>query len=147
MSWQTITEADVLTHISGAELEALRAAALADGQVDPVQPSIGQVTNLVRGYVAACEKNTLDTDTAKIPERLLGAACDMIIAEIIARVPGYDLDDSRKDKYDKAISLMKLTAECRFSIEDPITGEDSSGEIEVASQTERQTTRDQLDGL
>ena len=52
MSWSAITEAEIVTHISGDELEALRAAALADGQEDPVDPSITQVTDEVRGYVA-----------------------------------------------------------------------------------------------
>ena len=147
MSWLAITEAHVLTHIAGAELTALRAAALADGQADPVQPSIDQVTSLVRGYVAGCARNTLDTDTTKIPDRLLGAACDLVIAEIIGRVPGYDLDEGRQDKHDNAIALMRDVAACKFAIDDPNTGSDPGVAIEQADSTTRQATRDNLNGL
>jgi len=147
MAWAAITEADVLTHISGAELEALRAAALGAGQIDPVQPAIDQVTANVRGYVAACAKNSLDSDTTKIPTRLLAAACDMIIAEIVSRVPGYDLDAERQDKLDKAIALMRDVARCNFAIEDPDTGADPGLGIEVASYEERKATRESVDGL
>jgi len=147
MSWLAITEAHVLTHIAGAELTALRAAALADGQVDPVQPSVDQVTSVVRGYVAACAKNALDTDTTKIPDRLLGAACDLVIAEIIGRVPGYELDEGRQDKYDNALRLMRDVAACKFAIDDPNTGSDPGVAIEQASSSTRQATRTTLDGL
>ena len=122
MSWVAITEADILTHISGAELSALRAAALADGQADPVQPSIDQVTAQVRGYVAGCSSNTLDSDTTTIPDRLLASACDMVIVAIIGRIPGYELDDKREDNYDKAIRLMEQVASCKFAVTDPETG-------------------------
>jgi len=146
MSWAVITEANVLTHIAGAELKALRAAALGDGQEDPVQPSITQITDQVRGYVAACIENKLDTDITKIPTRLLGAACDMIIGEIIARVPGYFLDDDRKDKQGRAIKLMERVAACNFAIEDPNTGADGGGAIK-ATTTTRDATRAKLSGL
>jgi len=147
MAWDAIAETDVVTHISGDELEALRAAALADGQADPVQPSIDQITGQVRGYIAACAKNNLDSDTTKIPDRLLGAACDMVIAEIIARVPGYELDEGRQDKYDKAIRLMEQVAACKFAIDDPNTGSDPGIAIEQADSTTRLATRDKLNGL
>lgn len=147
MAWVIITEADVLTHISGSELEALRAVALKTGQVDPVQPSIDQATATVRGYVAACRENKLDTTTTKIPDRLLDAACDMIVAIIIGRVPGYDLDEGRQDKNNAAMKLLRDVGACKFSIEDPVTGEEQSGSIEVVDSTTRQTTRAQLNGL
>jgi hypothetical protein len=149
MSWSAITEAALLTRISGAELTALRAAALADGQDDPVSPSISQITAEVRGYVAACAKNLpLPTDATLIPDRLMTAACDMTVAAIIGRVPGYDLDANRQDRYDKAISLMHQVAACKFAIEDPDSGLDDGGlGVEQADSSTRQATRAKLDGL
>lgn len=135
MSWAVITEADVLTQISGAELEALRAAALAVDQDDPVQPSIDQVTAEVRGYVAACRANTLDTTAGKIPTRLMAAACAMVVAQIIARVPGYELDEKKKAALDRAERLMKLVASCSFAIEDPTTGNESSPSPRITKRT------------
>lgn len=147
MYWAVITEADVLLHISGAELDALRAAALANGQVDPVQPSIDEVTDLVRGYVAACKENNLDATTTTIPERLISSACDMVVATIIGRVPGYDLDESRVMKYENSLKLMDKVSACKFAIQDPDSGEDQSGSVELVQSTTRQSTRQQLSGL
>ena len=146
MAWAAIAESDVIVHISGAELTALRAAALQAGQADPVAPSISQVTELVRGYVAACDENTLG-DAGKIPTRLLSAACDLVVCEIISRVPGYDLDDERQEKKKAAIRLLEQVAACKFAIDDPDTGADPTGSIEVANVDDREATRSSLDGL
>lgn len=146
MSWLAITEAHLLQHISGAELEALRAAALADGQADPVQPSIDQVTAQVRGYVAACRANTLDSDTDAIPDRLLAAACAMVVAVIIGRIPGYELDEKKKSALDEARRLMRDVAACTFAIEDPTTGSESAPSPAITPRT-RQFDRSSQDGI
>lgn len=147
MSWSTITEAKLLVQaISGVELAALRAAALGSGQVDPVQPSIDQVTGEVRGYVAACKQNTLDADTAKIPDRLMAAACMMVAVAIIGRVPGYDLDEKKKAALENALRLMRYTATCEFAIEDPVSGDESSPRPDIGERG-RDFTRDTQDGI
>jgi hypothetical protein len=127
MAWIAITEALVLTRISGAELEGFRAAALGSGQADPVQPAIDQVTNLVRGYVAACASNVLGDD-GKIPDKLLGAALDMLVIDIPKRAAGIVLDptDERAKAYTRAVRLLERVADCKFAIDDPTTGETST---------------------
>jgi hypothetical protein len=149
MSWAAITEANLLTRISGAELEALRAAALADGQVDPVAPSIAHVTGEVRGYVAGCKDNLpLPTDTTLIPDRCMGHAVIMTIAEIIARVPGYDLDADRERLLKRAYAVMDDVASCKFSVDDYDTGADpAGGNVEVVNNVTRHETRENLNGL
>lgn len=147
MSWSAITEADLVTQISGAELAALRAAALADEQVDPVAPSIALVTAKVLGFVSACEKNTLDADKTKIPNRLKGDASIMVVAEIIGRVPGYKLDDKKQRRLDEALRTMRDVAACAFAIEDPTTGADRGAGAELAQSSTRRMGRAQLDGL
>lgn len=146
-SWSAIAEANVLTQISGTEIEALRAAALADGQADPVTASIAHVTDHVRGYVAACRNNKLHTTTTYIPDRLMSAACALVIAEVITRVPGYELDAKRQAARDNATSLLREVAACRFAIPDPDTDLDYAGNIEVATYNDRTATRTTLDGL
>jgi len=147
MAWAAITEADLLNHISGTELESLRAAALADGQDDPVSPSITQVTNKVRGYVASCAENNLDSDTTKIPDRLMADACAMVIAAIIGRIPGYMLDEDKRTALSNALKLMEKVASCDYAIEDPSSGSDAGGDMEVANNSTRVTTRSSLGGL
>ena len=72
MAWRAITEADLLTRISGPELESFREAGLAQNQEDPIAASMTQVTGTIRGYVAACAKNTLGPE-GTIPAASLGS--------------------------------------------------------------------------
>lgn len=116
--WITITEADVLTVLAGPELSGYRAAAKAVGQDDPVAPTIAQVTQLVRGYVAACASNRLG-EIGTIPQELLPAALDILAVRIPQRV-GKKPADVRKDAQDDAIKLLEQTAACKFVIESPV---------------------------
>jgi hypothetical protein len=120
MSWLAITEDHLLTRVSGAELDALRDAALAVGQDDPIAEIIATVTREVRGYVKACASNSLGAD-GMIPDELLGAALDRIVWEIMKRPAAtiIDADSARKDANAAAIALFKDVAACRFELEQP----------------------------
>jgi hypothetical protein len=135
MSWVVLTEAHLLKHISGDELTALRAAALAAGQADPVQPSIAEVTAEVLGRVAACRSNTLDADSTKIPDRLIGAACAKVVAVIIGRIPGYELDAKKVRALESADRLLRDVASCDFAIDDPATGDESAPSPAITART------------
>jgi hypothetical protein len=71
----------------------------------------------------------------------------MVVAAIIARIPGYDLDEKKKARYDNALALLRDVAACRFSIEDPDSGADPGPAAELVSSEERRATREKLDGL
>jgi hypothetical protein len=47
MAWISITESDVTSRLAGAEVAALKTAAIASGQTDPVAEIIEQVTDEV----------------------------------------------------------------------------------------------------
>lgn len=145
--WAAITEANLTLHISGAELESLRAAALAAGQADPVAPSIAQVTDRVRGEVKACRTNVLSTDTTEIPTRLLPTACSLIVALIISRVPGYPLSKEREDAKKEAIRLLERVAACEYAIEDASTGAEAGSGSELVNSTTARMSRAKLDGI
>jgi len=118
MAWISITEADLLTAISGLELQAYRDAALADEQADPVAPTIAQVTDLVRGYVGGWKENVLGPN-GTIPQKLLAPAVDIIVARIPGRVgktPKQGRDDARK----AAIAVLEQVASGKFDIEEPV---------------------------
>lgn len=120
MSWRAITEADLLTRISGPELSAIRAAALGTAQPDPVQATIDQVTLEVRGRVAACRANQLGSGDT-IPDELLAHALAMIVVALMPRAAGLmiDANDARKDAAKRAESVLKDVARCDFAIEQP----------------------------
>ena len=150
MSWRTITEADVLTKLSSAELEAFREAAVGEDQDDPITGAITNVTGLVRGYVATSGV-TVDTDPDTVPERLIPAAVDILVVDIPARAAGIQIDpnDARAKSKAQAIKLLERVADGKFSIEDPVT-EKESAEAATPTYTPTRTrryTRDSQDGI
>lgn len=147
MAWIFVTEADLLTAISGAELESYRAAALADGQADPVDPTIAQVVDLVRGYVGGNKNNSLGAaDT--IPQKLLAPAVDIIVARIPGRV-GKTPKQGRADARDAAIKLLEKVAAGSFDIEEPVeqSEEQPSAPGPSFSGRDRRDARSEHDGL
>lgn len=126
MAWRALTETDIKTRLSGPELAAFRAVALATGQTDPVAAVITQVTDLVRGYIAACPSNRLGEE-GTIPTKLIGPSVDMMVIEIQSRAAGkvIDPDGNRKEANRTAMSILRDVAACRFGIEAP---EDESEE-------------------
>lgn len=151
MSWRAITEADVLSKMSSPELEAFRATAIAGGQADPITTAIDQVTELVRGYVGSNSKNTVDTDNPTfIPERLISPAVDILVVDIPARAAGVQIDpeDARAKAKAQAVRLLERVADNKFSIDDPVTGnESSSGGASVVNPRTQRVTRENLKGL
>ena len=117
MSWRLITEDDILTRLSGVELDAYRNAVLDPAQPDPIADATDQVTSRVRGAVAV---KYLLGDSGTIPESLLGPALDILIIDIMSRAGGMitDPDDMRRKKYDDALVLLKAIASGGYAVED-----------------------------
>ena len=122
MAWRAITEDDLKQRISGDELAAIREAALAESQADPVAGHISQVTDFVRGYIAANSANTLGTE-GTLPERLIRPACDILVVDFFSRVAGMliDLNDTRQKARDAAVRLLEHVAAGSYAIEQPTT--------------------------
>jgi hypothetical protein len=150
--WTTITEAYVLTKLTGAELTALKTAALATGQDNPLPEVITQVVAEVRGYVAGCANNMLG-EGETVPSELLGAALARIRFELAGRLPVATLlTEDRRTANTNAITLLRDVMRCDFKIIPPETAADADeqaagGAAEVISTTTRRATRDKLDGL
>ena len=151
MPWIPITEADLLTAISGAELSSLRESALADGQADPVAPTISRIVNRVRGDVATSGKYDLDSNLTYIPDRLLDASLSIIVMRFMSRPAAAIIDDEAGTRAKAAASgeaLLKRVADGNYAITDPATGADSSGSaIKTVSSNTRDFTRDKMKGL
>lgn len=150
MSWITLSEADVITKLSGPEIAAMKTAALQALQVNPLPEVIRQVVLEIRGYVAACERNTLGAGQT-IPDELLGAAISRIRFELATRLPVTSLlTEDRRSANADALQRLRDVARCDFGIVQPeIPAEEQAGgpAVEVTSTTTRRYTRDQLKGL
>lgn len=129
--WREVTEADVLTAISGTELEAYRDAALQAGQADPVAPTISQVVNEVRGYVDASGRYSLG-DGETVPEKLVNATVAIVVARIPARV-GMSAGEAREKLADNARKLLESVAAGRFGLEEPETPDTEESSAQTPS--------------
>lgn len=150
MSWITLTESDVITKLSGPEIAAMKTAALQAAQSNPLPEVIAQVVLEVRGYVAACQRNTLG-DGATIPNELLGAAISRIRFELATRLPVASLlTEDRRTANANALSLLRDAAACKFLIVQPATpADDQAGgpAVEIVTKTTRRATRNTMRGL
>ena len=132
MSWIILTEDGVLTRLAGAELAALKTAALAAGQVNPLPEIITQVTGEVRGYVAAAKLIRLGPD-GTIPDELTGAALNRIRFELATRLPvAALLTDARKEANRDAVTLLGRVANGQFLVVPPPS--DEEGDQPIAPQ-------------
>lgn len=121
MSWITLTEAKFLQHCTGAETTAIKSAALGTGQTEPLTDTLVKVVQEVRGYVAACGRNSLG-DGVTIPAELEGAAYALVRYRALNRLPVKTLlTETRITEYKDAQTLLRDVAACRFAIEQPAT--------------------------
>ena len=118
MAWNALQESDVLTVLAGPELSAYRTAALAAGQPDPVAEQITNVTNMVRGYIAAWLANTLGPE-GTIPDKLLQSAVDILAVKIPMRAAGKNPTESRERAQAEAMKILRDVSIGRFKIEVP----------------------------
>lgn len=149
MAWIAITESELLTVLSAPELEGYREAALADAQPDPVEPTIAQVVDLVRGYVAACSRNLLGAE-GTIPSKLIAPAIDLIAVRVPGRV-GKSPKPGRKDAGEAAIKLLEQVAACKYALEEPTVPSEEQASVSVGkpsfSGRARRDVRRESDGL
>ncbi len=149
MAWITLTEDDIITKLSGPEKAAMNSAALQALQAAPLPEVIEQVVKEIRGYVAACARNTLG-DGPTIPDELLGAAVTRVRFELATRLPVPSLlTEDRRRANETAITLLRDVAACSFAIVAPDTP--TSDEVGAPSPQwsvrDRQFGRSQQDGI
>jgi hypothetical protein len=149
MSWITLTEANILTKLSGPEIAAMKTAALQAAQANPLPEVITQVVREIRGYVRGCGSNTLG-EGETIPDELLGAAISRIRFELATRLPVSSLiTEDRRTANSNALALLRDVAACKFFVVTPATPttEQASTPSPSWSARSRTTTRSQQDGI
>jgi len=151
MAWTEITEAFVLTKLSGPELSSLKTAALADGQANPLTEIISDVVKEVRGYVAGNPKNTLGAGST-IPDELMIATLAIIRLEMLTRLPGLKglITPERVDAARSGEERCKDAARGLIAIEQPATASDqviAGPSIQLVESRTRTATRAKMEGL
>ncbi|HPA20752.1 MAG TPA: hypothetical protein PLU30_23595 [Verrucomicrobiae bacterium] len=151
MAWTEITEALVLTKLSGPELSSLKTAALADGQANPLTEIIADVVTEVRGYVAGNPKNTLGSGST-IPDELMIATLAIIRLELLTRLPGLKglITPERVAAADAGREKCRDAARGLMAIEQPATASEqviAGPSIELIESRARTATRAKMEGL
>ena len=121
-NWQTITIPDLEDYLLAPQLAAIRTAALAPGQDDPVERAIQDVVIEVRNRVAQCGTNTVSPTAGTIPPELVRHACYLILEAAQGRIPSLTLEDFQVRMADEARRIMREVGKCDFKITQPSDG-------------------------
>jgi len=113
MPWTSITITDLNASKLAPLVSALRTAALASGQSDPVDEIKATVITRIRNKVSTCATNKVETDTTTIPASLKALACRMIIREAKGRL---EIDLTEDERTQQGIDEKELTAVSRCEL-------------------------------
>lgn len=146
MSWIELSEDELLAVMNSSRLEGIRAAALAAGQEDPVQPVFDMVTQFVRAKIDAFPTNVLG-EGETLPESLLLPALDICIYYIAKRVD--QLTEEDREAWKEANALLDEVADGDVKIELPATADptQSTTGSALVKKTTPTMSRETLDGL
>ena len=120
--WIPVTVADLNDAKVGELVDALRTAALADGQDDPSPRAIQSVVTEVRRKIASCRTNRVDADETTIPASLLPLVTDLVIFRLKTRleIPLTTDESKNQDRYDVTLNRIASCADVVDSPDDAI---------------------------
>jgi len=104
MAWRTITESDLLSALSSAEVEAFRRSA--DFETDPVDRQIADAAEYVRGLIRSGGVATLSTTEGALPPALIPATLDYLRYRFLTRM-NIVVNESRTQAYKDALALFE----------------------------------------
>lgn len=103
MAWRKVTEADLESALSGAEIEAFRRSAT---EADPVESQIRQVCAFVRGCIrSGGSKVRMSPSEDFLPESLVSPAMDWLRYRLLTR-QSLAVNESRTRAYEAAEKLF-----------------------------------------
>ena len=151
MSWTTLTDAHIASVLSISELAQIRTALEAEDATDPVATAAARIVQRIRGDVAASGKYALSAVTTTIPDRLVDAACALLVGAFLAHPESGVIDNEAKTRADAVKSaerLLERVARGEYAIEDPDSGSDAKASpVSTVTYNERDFTRAKMKGL
>jgi len=117
-NWPSITIDDLNDAKVAALVDALRTAALAEGQTDPSPRIIQSVVSRIRAEVKGCAKNLLDADITTIPNDLKDIAVRMILRKMKGRLEIPLTEDEVREMKDDVRYLERVSA-CAVPVDQP----------------------------
>lgn len=150
MSWIVIIAEDLNDYLVADQVEAIRTAALGDGQTDRFAAVMPAVASRIRAEIQAGDQEVSATANS-IPDSLKMTACLLIIEAIQGGIPGLSLTEDQRTMIRDAREYLKRIASGEIKVEMPgdaaPNNTQSAGGAQVVSSTTRRMTRDTLGGL
>ncbi|MGB1224824.1 MAG: hypothetical protein ACPHCN_11865 [Mycobacterium sp.] len=148
--WTEVTEDDILSALTSAEMGAYRRASVKDGQ-NPLQQAIESSVTEMRGRIAACDRNRLAPGMT-VPPEVLHHLLATIRYRFLSRLP-ISISDERTKEFDKATAFARDVSRCDVAVEQPPAGDvspaDYSGPVSPCANPSpgREFGRDAQDGI
>lgn len=118
MSWRAITEDDLFSGMNKQEIAAVRTKALTDGQSDPIEEVVAQVTMAIRESIRSCKDNRLHPDETYLPEAAILHAVPIIRHRLLTRFGGLIKGgEDRLEEYRRANRYLDQVASCAQAVE------------------------------
>jgi hypothetical protein len=148
-AWVVITDAYVKGLLVGAQLNALRTAALAPGQADPFPDAMHDVANYVRNRIS--NKINISATPYAVPPELKRQAGMLIIEALQTRLPSLRLSEDQVRAITKAGKDLDIAGTPQLYIstpDDPVAPDvQSGGSIEIITKPRTTINRDSMRGL
>ena len=152
MSWREISEDDVWSSMTSAEVTAVRTKLLTSGQSDPLVKIIEQVTLECRTAVKSCSDNVLSEVVTEVPGGMVYHGVAIIRYRALSRF-GLVMEhggDSRLEEYRTAQKYLNEVARCLIKVDRAGAAEDEAapqGMSPRISARSRRFSRTQQEGI
>lgn len=128
-AWTVITAADLNRFLVGAQVDALRTAALADGQADPAAETIRDKANYVRARIGG--RVRLSATALAVPPELIEHVCMLSLETLSGRLPGMELSQDQQNRITRIYRDLDIAGKDEF----PITAADDPAVMDADSST------------
>lgn len=150
-AWIVITEANLNDYLVGAQMDALKTAALAAGQADPFTAIMPDIIARIRLKIQSCARNRLSLTANSVPPECKWIACYLIIEAMQVRLPIKVRPDFATQLQEAKKQLDRM-ADCKDVVSLPNDPEgtpeaQTSAGITLVNSTCREASREKLDGI
>lgn len=148
-TWLIITAEDLNDYLVAAQVAAIRAMALADGQADRFAKLMQDRSNYVRNRIAG--RSELSATAYSVPPELKTCTCYLIIEALQVAFPVLKLTEDQKITISRAYKDLDIAGTADFPISEPTDAIGTAGSVTSPGPAfydrDRSATREAMDGI
>lgn len=149
-AWTVILPADLNRFMVGAQVNALRSAALASGQADPASDTIRDKANYVRARIGG--RVRLSATALSVPPELIEHVCMLVLETLSGRLPGLALSQDQVSRITRIYRDLDIAGKDEFPVtkaDDPETmdADSSTGSIKIVTTGTAANSRTKMNGI